>query len=269
MIGKRTLLVMIVLTSMMSAMGFEGEIKYRSFRNMSPEVLALQPSVFNGENTCTMIVKGDKMLIQDGRKGTVTVLKDGVMTEYASSDNSGYSCPAPKYNASAFQFPVKETDQTREMLGTTATKYISDKSAAVGMELSGWVIKDDFGLSPAALEVLNAGMNVPGVLTKYTLATSAPYAQFVCNEILSITPREVSDSEFDIIPVNAQLEVVKDWKKYKYHDKKNEAAAKFLKGDMKDAMGMGDLVTNFMKTHPVRPQKVDKTSYDIDEDWDF
>ena len=38
---------------------------------------------------------------------------------------------------------------------------------------------------------------------------------------------------------------------------------------MKDAMGMGDLVTNFMKTHPARPQKVDKTSYDIDEDWDF
>ncbi len=48
----------------------------------SEELLALQPLTINGENTFTMVIKGDKMMMNDDRKGTLSILSDGIMTEY-------------------------------------------------------------------------------------------------------------------------------------------------------------------------------------------
>lgn len=257
---------------LINAKAFEGEIKYRTFRNASDEMLALQPLIFNGENTVTLVIKGDKMMMKDDRKGTITIFSNGMMTEYCPEDNSGYSCPSidpSKSQSAQMKFPGKETDMKREMFGETATMYVCEKNANIGMEINGWVIPNNFGFSDAVASTLNSALNAPGLLVKWTMNTNGKYAMSFASEITAITPREVSDSEFDIIPANAKLEVVKDWNKYKFKDKQSEIASKILKGDMKNTMKLGDLVTHFMKTHPTKPAKIDAFSFDLDEDWNF
>ena len=79
---KKLLLFMCMTFELVNANAFEGVIKYRTFRNASEELLALQPLTINGENTFTMVIKGDKMMMNDDRKGTLSILSDGIMTEY-------------------------------------------------------------------------------------------------------------------------------------------------------------------------------------------
>jgi hypothetical protein len=267
---KKLLLFMCMTFALVNANAFEGVIKYRTFRNASEELLALQPLTINGENTFTMVIKGDKMMMNDDRKGTLSILSDGIMTEYCPEDNTGYSCPWIDPTSSALmQFPGTATDQTREMLGETATKYVCEKNANVGMEINGWIIPNSFGFSDQVMKTLNSMINAPGILAKWTMNIGAPYPSSFVSEIIEITPREVADSEFDVIPTNAKIEVVKNWDKYKFHDSQTKAAAKFVKGEMKNVLKMGDLTNSFLKSHPIKPSKVDAVSYDIDEDWDF
>lgn len=237
---KGFLFAVVVLMSFLSANAFEGEIKYRTYTNYSSDILKLQPLLFNGENYCTMIVKGDKMMLNDYRKGTITIWTPETMTEYCPADNTGYSCPALPVNPI---FTAKETTQTREMLGTTVTKYVCDENANIGIEFYGWIAKSGLGLSQMACNVFNGGLNVPGVAVKSIFQVQSLYSTLVCREILSITPRDVDDCEFDIIPADAQIDISKD--------------------------GSIDLYLNFFKAHPVKPQKIDKESYELDEDWDF
>lgn len=266
----RFLFAVVVLMSFLSANAFEGEIKYRTYTNYSPEMLAQQPLLFNGENYATVIIKGDKMMAYDDRKGTVTISTSETFTEYAPSDNTGYSCPVLDYSAQSVQFPAQETTQTREMLGITVTKYVRDKNANIGMEFYGWISKDDFGLSPKQRELLNCGMNnVPGLAIKFTHNMQGATSMFVCHEILSITPREVADSEFDIIPADAKMDIVTDWNNYKFHNEMLAASQQFLSEDMKPIVAFSDFYNEFFKAHPVKPQKIDKESYELDEDWDF
>ena len=65
---KKLLLFMCMTFALVNANAFEGVIKYRTFRNASEELLALQPLTINGENTFTMVIKGDKMMMNDDRK---------------------------------------------------------------------------------------------------------------------------------------------------------------------------------------------------------
>lgn len=269
---KKLLLLMCMFFLFVGAQAFEGEINYRTFRNASNELLAMQPLLFNGENTVTIVVKGDKMMMKDDRKGTVTILSDGIMTEYCPTDNSGYSCPwvdPSKSAAPEMQFPGKATDLKREMLGETATMYVCDKNANIGMEINGWIVPNTFGLSDAVVNSLNSALKAPGLLAKWTMNTNGQFAMSFASEITEITPREVSESEFDVIPANAKMEVVKDWNEYKCKDQILEMATKNLKGDMMVAAKFGDLVTSFMKSHPVKPAKVDAINFDLDEDWNF
>lgn len=265
---KRILFALVTLMTFISANAFEGEIKYRTYTNYSPEMLKLQPLLFNGENTSSVIVKGDKIMFKDERRGTILILSEDNMTEYSQEDNTGYSCPLMGCFTPAIQFSVKEATQTREMLGTSVTKYVCDNNADIGMEFFGWISKDDFGLSQKVREKLNGGFIVPGIALKFTFNSQGQYGYFLCQEIVSIVPRQVDDDEFEI-PADTKMDIVIDWNDYKFHNPMLESALQYLGDDMKKTAAFSDLYSEFVKNHPIKPQKIFKNSYELDEDWDF
>lgn len=263
---KQVLALAVGLSAFFGATAFEGQITYRSYHNYSPETLKMQPLVYNGADTVTITVKDNVMVMNNSRTGVISIEDGKTHTEYSPADNTGFTCPKVLQD---LKFGARKTDETRELLGGEVSKYVSADNAQVGMEMTAWVSDDTRGIPAEVLKIINAGLDVPGLVLKYTTSTSGQYATFVCMEVLDITPREVSEEEIAVIPAGAKMETVADWGKYKYKDKKKGMAAKFVPKDMKEAMAFGDLVTDFMAKHPASPSKGDLRTYELDENWDF
>ena len=232
---KQVLALAVGLSAVLGATAFEGQITYRSYHNYSSETLKMQPLVYNGADTITITVKDNVMVMNNSRTGVISIEDGKTHTEYSPADNTGFTCPKVLQD---LKFGARKTDDTR-------------------------------GIPAEVLKIINAGLDVPGLVLKYTTSTSGQYATFVCMEVLDITPREVSEEEIAVIPAGAKMETVADWGKYKYKDKKKGMAAKFVPKDMKEAMAFGDLVTDFMAKHPASPSKGDLRTYELDENWDF
>ncbi len=79
----------------------------------------------------------------------------------------------------------------------------------------------------------------PGILAKWTMNIGAPYPSSFVSEIIEITPREVADSEFDVIPTNAKIEVVKIGISTSFTIARPKLPQNSSKGEMKNVLKNG------------------------------
>lgn len=260
-------LVVATCCQMFASVPFEGEIVVRVYKNYSENDLAINPLITNGADTLTMVVKGDIAKMTEARRSIVTVVTPKTYTNYSIVDNTGFTCPNPKEETNKM-FKVTPTDQKREFLSYQATKYVSDVYATTGMEMQAWVCDEDFGLSEFLISILNYGFDINRMVLKCTTSGTGIHPYFICHEVISINPKSISDSEFDL-PSNLKLEVVDDFGKYEYKNKQLKMAEKFATGLSPEALRFADLQTDFWSKH--LPSKVPfaAKTYDLDEDWDF
>lgn len=267
----KTLLAAVALFIGLAAMAqkpFEGEIMIRTYRNFSPEAIALSPTVCNGVDTLAMVVKGDRGIFKDYRTGTVTYADPKTYFMYSTKDNTGIKCPY--YGATSVPAPnANKTDQHREILGMDATLYVCDDNAKVGIEHQSWVGESNLVLPEFIRQILNT-MNIPvdGIVLKFVFTNGGKYPSYTCQEVLSFNERPVDDSEFDI-PSDIKMEVVESFEKgYKYKNGQMKMAEKFSPLP-KDVIRFGDFVSDFMQKHPASAVPAPTKTYTIDEDWDF